>query len=151
MSLFYHLEIRFADPISAIGMNERYLFAGSMMGRIAMFCFEDKKTNLLAELSSENITGITFENTETCNIAIGDEEILKYKVNTTDMYNTEFYRLSNYDNENNHKSRCESCYTILSNVSLLMVYLSQSTDNNNINISTQRTPLRVFIFNILNR
>ena len=103
MSLFSSLDIRFADPISAIGMNEKYIAVGSMMGRIALFDIQEKKTNLLAELSSENITGITFESQEVLIIAIGDEEILKYTINSLDG-NTDYQRFSNYDNEHNHKN-----------------------------------------------
>src|SRR5689334_17968001 len=91
---FYSLiDIRFADPVSSIGINEKYIVIGTMMGRIAVLHLPDKKQTLLAELSSENITGITFESIDTFNIAVGDEEILKYKFNTN--HGPEYMRLKN--------------------------------------------------------
>ena len=81
MSLFFTIDIRFADPISAIGMNDNFIIVGSMMGRIALLNLANKKCGLLSELSSENISGIVFEDTSSssltdiCYISIGDEEV----------------------------------------------------------------------------
>ncbi len=142
---FYNLmDIRFADPVSAIGMNERYVVIGSMMGRIASLCLPEKKTTLLAELSSENITGITFEASDTFNIAVGDEEVLKYKltVNNAGQVVPDYLRLKNYDNENTHKNRCDSCFTMLAKNHLVMIFMNQPNENNLL-ILMQSTSIKV--------
>jgi hypothetical protein len=142
---FYHLiDIRFADPVSAIGINERYVVIGSMMGRIASFCLPEKKTTLLAELSSENITGITFETSDTFNVAVGDEEVLKYKftVNNTGQTVPDYLRLKNYENENSHKNRCDSCFTLLSKNNLALIYMNQPNENSLL-ILMQSTSIKV--------
>lgn len=60
MSLYSSLDIRFADPISALSFNENFLISGSMLGRISVYNLKTKKENIVAELSSENITGVDF-------------------------------------------------------------------------------------------
>lgn len=142
MSLFHTIDIRFADPISAIGMNSNFIVVGSMMGRLAMLNLAEKKYSLLAELSTENITGISFENEYTCNISVGDEEIVKYKFDLTGN-NHECQRFSNYDNEGSHKMKCEITYCLLSESHLLMVELNQQTENGNINIATSPNPIKL--------
>ena len=69
-------------------------------------------------------------------MAIGDEEILKYKF--SEHQGPEYMRLKNYaNNETSHKTRCDSCFS-LSNQYLLLIYLNQSSEEN-INISMQAT------------
>ena len=76
-SLFSLIEIRFADPISSIGLSEKNIVIGTMMGRLTSLSLIDKKTTLLNELSPENITGIIFDDTGNYFYAsIGDDEIL---------------------------------------------------------------------------
>lgn len=143
---FYSLiEIRFADPVSALELNDKMIIIGTMMGRIAVLSLQDKKSTLLAELSSENITGITFETNDTFSVAVGDEEVLKYKINVVNGQQVQDYvRLKNYDNEANHKNKCDSCFTLLSKEYLLMVYLNHSNENN-LTIQMQSTQIRVII------
>jgi hypothetical protein len=138
------MDIRFADPVSAIGMNEKYIVIGSMMGRIAAFSLTDKKTTLLAELSSENITGITFESIDTFNVAVGDEEVLKYKftINNAGQTVPDYIRLKNYENENTHKNRCDSCFTLLSNNHLALIYMNQPNESS-LNIMMQSTSIKI--------
>jgi hypothetical protein len=51
------------------------------MGRITLQNLEDGKTILLSELSTENISGISFSNDEySFFIAIGDEQVLKFQM-----------------------------------------------------------------------
>jgi hypothetical protein len=78
-SLYSLIETRFADPISAISISKKNVIIGTMMGRISSLSLIDKKIILLNELSSENISGIIFDNKENYFYsAIGDEEILKF-------------------------------------------------------------------------
>lgn len=143
-SVYNIMDIRFADPVSAIGANERYVVIGSMMGRIAVFCLPEKKTTLLAELSTENITGITFETFDTFNVAVGDLEILKYKfiVNNAGQTVPDYLRLKNYERETTHNDYCDSCFPLLSNQHLALAYLSQPNETNLI-ISKDLNTLKV--------
>jgi hypothetical protein len=125
------IDIRFADPVSAMGMNERYVVIGTMMGRSAFLSIPDKKTTLLSELQSENITGISFETNDSFSVAIGDDEVLKYQFdssNNTGQNLPSCSRLKNYENEIDHKNRCESCFTLLSKDCLLLIYLNQPSE-----------------------
>lgn len=142
MSLYGTIDIRFADPVSAISMNNNFIVTGSMMGRVALYNVQTKKTTLLSELSSENITGINFENDILCNISVGDEEVLKYKFDTIGN-NHDFKRYPNYENENIHKNKCESMFALLNYNKLLLVELNQQSDTGNININTAPTPLKI--------
>ncbi len=142
MSLFHSIDIRFADPISAIGTSDDFIVVGSMMGRIALLNKNDKKCGLLAELSTENITGITFIDNNTCFISIGDEEVLKYTLDSTGN-NHESQRFQNYDNENNHRNKCENTYCLLSKQCLLMIELNQQADNGNINICSSPNVIKI--------
>ncbi len=147
-SLFNIMDIRFADPVSCIALNEKYVIIGSMMGRIAALCLSDKKLHLLAELSSENITGITFENLETFNVAVGDEELLKYRFlisNSGQSIPEIEHRLKNYLNqESTHRNKCDSCFPMLSNFNEILIYLNHPNDTN-LTISTESTEIRVSI------
>lgn len=134
MSLVHTIDIRFADPISAIGMNDESIVVGSLMGRIAMLSLkEEGKVSLLAELSTENITGIVFDEDNVCTISIGDEEVTKY-IFDMESNNHECQRFANYDNDNTHKQQCENTYCLLSSTHLLMVELNQNSEDGNINI-----------------
>ena len=149
MSLLYTIDIRFADPISAIGMNDDYIVVGSLMGRIAMLSIKDEgKVSLLAELSTENISGIVFDEENTCTIAIGDEEIAKYLFDDRSN-NHECQRFANYDNEKTHKQSCEITYCLLSSSHLIMVELNQQSEDGNINIMS--IPNKVRIKNLMSQ
>ena len=83
-TLFSLIEIRFADPISAIALSNNFLIIGSTMGRITLQSLEDGKTVLISELSTENISGISFSNDEySFFVAIGDEQVLKFPSDTS--------------------------------------------------------------------
>lgn len=145
-SLYNIMDIRFADPVSSIALNDKYVIIGSMMGRIAALSIKDRKLHLLAELSTENITGITFENPEIFNIAIGDEEVLKYRFiishtgqEIADIEN----RFKNYLGlESEHRNRCDSCFPLMSNFHLALIYLNQPNESNFV-ITLQSTEIKV--------
>ena len=78
-SLFSFLENRFADPISGIRINDHYIVTGTMMGKISLFSIDNLKNTILTELSTENISDVSFDNErEIFNVAVGDEEIIRY-------------------------------------------------------------------------
>jgi hypothetical protein len=122
---FYHLiECKFADPISSIAVNDKYLIFGSIMGRLILSNLHEKKDIILSEFNIENIAGIQFETDESFNVAIGDDEVIRYKINYYGaQLSFENYHQKNYEDELFHKTKCEGCYTILSKFHLIMIHL----------------------------
>ena len=122
-SLFSLIEIRFADPISSIGLSEKNIVIGTMMGRLTSLSLIDKKTTLLNELSPENITGIIFDDTGNYFYAsIGDDEILKFE---SDSNNTNpLSKIKNYKNELLHSKKCENMISLISKKYLMLIELA---------------------------
>lgn len=126
------IETRFADPISSLDMNEKYLVIGTMMGRIIVYSFMNKKNILLAEHSSENITGIQFEeeDDDCFNLVIGDDEILKYQLDTNNNSLNLCTRMKIYQTEAEHSQLCENSFTMLHKYCLFRITLSQPEECN---------------------
>ena len=122
-SLFSLIEIRLADPISSIGLSEKNIVIGTMMGRLTSLSLIDKKTTLLNELSPENITGIIFDDTGNYFYAsIGDDEILKFE---SDSNNTNpLSKIKNYKNELLHSKKCENMISLISKKYLMLIELA---------------------------
>ena len=49
MNFLKLIETRFADPVTAIDISERYICHGSAMGRIAFYSLKDDKDITLAD------------------------------------------------------------------------------------------------------
>ena len=129
-SLYSLIETRFADPISAISISKKNVIIGTMMGRIYSLSLIDKKTILINELSSENISGITFDNTENYFYsAIGDDEILKFNNDISNNTNS-ILKIKNYKNEMMHHRKCENMYTLISKNYLLLIELAPQDEGN---------------------
>ena len=129
-SLYSLIETRFADPISAISISKKNVIIGTMMGRISSLSLIDKKITLLNELSSENISGIIFDNKENYFYsAIGDEEILKFSNDISNNTNS-ISKIKNYKNEMTHNSKCENMYTLISKNYLLLIELAPQDEGN---------------------
>ena len=129
-SLFSLIESLFADPISAISISKKNVIIGTMMGRISSLSLIDKKITLLNELSSENISGIIFDNKENYFYsAIGDEEILKFSNDISNNTNS-ISKIKNYKNEMTHNSKCENMYTLISKNYLLLIELAPQDEGN---------------------
>lgn len=143
-SLYSHMEIRFADPVGALGLNDKYAIYGTLMGRIMILNLADKKANLACEFSSENVTGIIFENTDTFHVAIGDYETQRYCMNVNLSNSMQMPETSkNYD-ENTHSSNCKHAFTLLSDKHLFIVFLNLPSENE-INVKKDSTDIKVKI------
>jgi len=143
-SLYFHMDIRFADPVGAIGINDKYAVYGTLMGRIMILNLMDKKANLACEFSSENITGIVFESQDTFHVAIGDYETQKYCLNVNSSNSMQIPESSkNYD-ENTHSQNCKHAFTLLSNKHLFMIFLNLPSENE-INVKKDSTDIKVFL------
>lgn len=138
MTYFHYIDIKHADPVSSLAISDRYVITGTMLGRVILSTLSDKKNTILSEFSVENITGIQFENDESFNLAIGDDSILRHKINFYDnQITTESFIQKNYDDELLHKTRCEGCYIILAKSNLIMIHLpiAEGTEVNACNIA----------------
>ena len=128
-SLFFFLENRFADPISGMAINDHYIVTGTMMGKISIFSIDNLKFSILTELSTENISDVSFDNNqEIFNVAIGDEEIIRYKYDNYPV--VQLPSIKNYNNEMEHNKNCENAYILLSPEKMFRVQLSQPEEGN---------------------
>ena len=122
-SLFSLIEIHLADPISSIGLSEKNIVIGTMMGNLSLLSLIDKKITLLKELSPENITGIIFDETENYFYAsIGDDEILKYE---SELNNPDpILKIKNHKNELFHNTKCENMICLMSKNYLMSIEIA---------------------------
>ncbi len=134
VSLLKLIELRFADPVCALSLSDEFVCLGTMMGRVAALCLKDdhykRPPFLLRELSSENITGISFVNPSNFYLSIGDDEVLKYNITFTESQpsiNAESTK--NYADDSKHKAGCDSCYTMLTRDYLLMLFLNNTSES----------------------
>ena len=126
-SIYKLIDIRFADPISSMLLVNDYVIIGTMLGRITLFTLSTKKEIILSEINSENISNISYiERENIFNITIGDVEILRYKINDSNLNIEPFcHRIKNYLSEAEHNNNCENSYVIMSSNNFLRVQLWQ--------------------------
>jgi hypothetical protein len=142
MSVYHLVEIKFADPVSYLAMSEKYIVSGTMMGRLSLFSITEKRHMLLAEFSTENVTGIYFLVDEAFNVAIGDDEVIRYRLMYYDNQLTqENQRMKIYEDESIHKSKCDGNFTMLWNNQIFIINLPSTEGGNS--VSTQDNPVTV--------
>ena len=132
ISLIRLLDIRFADPISALSLIDNYVIFGTMMGNITLYSIQDNKIYILSELSSENIVDISYSpNDKFINVAIGDEEVVKYQIdfNLNSKY-PHSKKVRNYSTETEHSKYCENAFIMLSYNVFFRVQLTQPEEGN---------------------
>ena len=128
-TLYSLIEIRFADPISALGLSFQNVVIGTMMGRISSFSIKDKKSTIINELSQENISGITFdEKNNVFYASVGDDEILKFNIDSPNS--NSIPRIKNYKSDYAHSKKCENMYSLISKNSLLLIELAPQEEGN---------------------
>ena len=128
-TLYSLIEIRFADPISALGLSLQNVVIGTMMGRICSFSIKDKKSTLINELSQENISGIVFdEKNNVFYASVGDDEILKFNIDSPNS--SLIPRIKNYKSDYAHSKKCENMFTLISKNSLLLIELAPQEEGN---------------------
>ena len=132
ISLIRLLDIRFADPISALSLIDTYVIFGTMMGNITLYSIQDNKIYIVSELSSENIVDISYSpNDKLINVAIGDEEVIKYQINFNS--NSKYplsTKVKNYSTETEHNKYCENAFIMLSYNIFFRVQLTQPEEGN---------------------
>ena len=131
-SLLSFIKIRFADPISTIGLSKKNVAIGTMMGRVYLLSLLDKKiSNLLDDSIQEHISGIIFDKTDNFfYTAVGDEEILKLDTKTDSNKIKFISKSNNYKNEFLHNKKCDNMYSLISKNHLLLIELAPQEEGN---------------------
>ena len=118
----------FGDPINALCLANNHLVMGSMLGRIIIYDIKNKKTHLLSEQSSEEISDISYNKNENCfYIAIGDDEIKTVKIDNISGFSPESIKV--YESNKKHSKYCEKAFTLLSPVSLFTIQLAKADED----------------------
>ena len=128
-SVLKFIEIRYADPICAIDLNDKSLILGSMLGRSAYYSIQANKFILLTETKNEHISGAQFSKNDDKSffLSVGDEEVLIFTTGGDGVPN--HYSNDNYDSKAEHDQKCESCYCLLYDNLLLSLFLHLPGDN----------------------
>ena len=129
------LDIRFADPISSLKLENNYVVTGTMMGRVNLYSIDQEKTYRLSELNSENISDISYNKKEELfYVGIGDEEIRGYDINNlAEESNNEKRTIQIHESDLQHTNKCENAFVLLSPESFFRVQLAQ-IDEGTLNI-----------------
>ncbi|CAG9324037.1 unnamed protein product [Blepharisma stoltei] len=72
MSLEAYIDIRFADPVISLSINQRGLCYGSALGRVLYYNFNTHEETPITEFSEECIRGVSLSADGSLFIAIGD-------------------------------------------------------------------------------
>lgn len=127
--LISFLENRFGDPITCMCINENCLLLGTMLGRIILFSIKKRITSIIAETSNENISGISFDSQTSFLVAVGDEEVTSYKMDSL-LSIPSVIHFKNYQNESEHIKYCDLNYVILHQSVLFKIMLQQPEEEN---------------------
>jgi len=119
-------EIRYADPITSLDLNDNYLCFGSMLGLCKYYIINSDKIIQLSEKQEEFISGIKIKN-DNLYICIGDWKINKYLLDSEENISNSQQmpeEIENYKNELVHQDNCDNCLTILTNNFLIRNIIS---------------------------
>ena len=123
VTLYDYIELRYSDPINSLSLSNTKVFFGTMMGRLVYYNLNRKKLKIFSDLCNEAIMGTSIdEKNENLYSLIGDECITSYEINNDDNL-TIRYKL--YSQDEIHKDNCSSCFTMLNNNKVLMLYLNE--------------------------
>jgi hypothetical protein len=129
------IALRYADPICAIDLTDKYLLYGTMLGTAACYLINQKKLITLSETQEEHISGVKIEEKENSKdnkmyVCIGDEKIFIYN-SISENYNEipKYEQRNNYPNENEHLQKCEKCFPMLKNDYYVRTFIEFPTDS----------------------
>ena len=91
MALYDFLDIRFADPVVSIDINNEALVFGSMMGRLVYYALDRKKEKVLTEISDEHIAGVCLGDDNEVFLCIGDLKGLIIRRLDSERADKEYY------------------------------------------------------------
>ena len=124
LELYEIIELKYGDPINSISLTLHELIFGTMMGQISYYNLNKKSLKIISELNDDFISGTSFSNNlKEFYISIGDEKIIEFN-----KENFSYKIFNNYDNEEIHNNFCNSCFTLLDENKLLMLFLIENND-----------------------
>ena len=121
IKLVEFINLRYADPISALDLMDNYLLFGSMLGSITFYIIDQKKLVRLSETEDEYISGVKIKE-NMLYVCIGDLKIMTYELNQDDNIIPKNI-IDNYKNEDEHNKKCENCLTMLNNDYLIRTFI----------------------------
>ena len=132
------ITLRYADPICAIDLTDKFLVYGTMLGTAACYLINQKKIITLSETQDEHISGVEIQESKDNSkenkiyICIGDDRIFEFN-SITENYNDipKYEVISNYTNSNEHFQFCDKCYTMLKNHYLVRTFIEFQGNNEN--------------------
>ena len=129
------ITLRYADPICAIDLTDKYLLYGTMLGTAACYLINQKKLITLSETQDEHISGVKIQENKDNQrdnkffVCVGDEKMFIYNsINENDNEIPKYSEIKNYDNENDHFQKCEKCFTMLKNDYLVRTFIEFPID-----------------------
>ena len=135
IKLIRYITLRYADPICAIDLTDKYLLYGTMLGTAACYLINQRKLITLSETQEENISGVKIiENKENQKenkliVCIGDNKIFLFNSIEENLNEIPKYEeINNYPNENEHFKNCEKCFTMLKNNYLVRTFIQFPTE-----------------------
>ena len=123
IQLIEFIDLRYADPISAMDLTNDYLLIGTMLGATKYYNINQKKLIRLSEVQDEFISGAKiYQNS--LYICIGDLKINQYDLDKEDEMREADIETNNYQNEEDHKKKCDNCLTMLNNNYLIRTFIN---------------------------
>ena len=135
ISLVRYIALRYADPVCAIDLSDKYLLYGTMLGTAACYLINQRKLITLSETQEEHVSGVKIDENKDnpkenrLYICIGDFKILIF-----DSFNENFNEnikntsIDNYPTEAEHEKICEKCFTMLKNDYLVRTFIDFPAD-----------------------
>lgn len=130
------ITLRYADPICAIDLTDKFLLYGTMLGTGACYLINQKKLITLSETQEEHISGVKIEEGKgnlkenKLFLCIGDDRIFIYNsINENYHEIPKYTEISNYETDNAHFQNCEKCFTMLKNDYLVRTFIEFQAEN----------------------
>ncbi len=123
IQLIEFIDIRYADPISAMDLTNDYLLFGTMLGATKYYNINQKKLIRLSDVQDEFISGVKIYQNNFY-ICIGDVKINQYNIDNEQEMRTADIETDNYQDEDDHKKKCDNCLTMLNNNYLIRTYIN---------------------------
>ena len=81
IKLIRYITLRYADPICAMDLSDKYLLYGTMLGTSACYLINQKRLITLSETQDENVSGVKIQeinNDIRLLVCIGDNKIYNF-------------------------------------------------------------------------
>lgn len=135
ISFVRYIALRYADPVCAIDLSDKYLLYGTMLGTAACYLINQRKLITLSETQEEHVSGVKIDENKDnpkenkLYVCIGDFRIFIFdSFNENFNENPKNTQIDNYPNESEHEKRCEKCFTMLKNDYLVRTFIDFPAD-----------------------